>query len=167
MHAFDRTSGKATYVRNVGGCAIVGLTDETSPAVVVKLGPEGRPSTFARVPNAPPARRVRVSGSVRFECDPRAGARVWIGDTPTTTDATGRFEATIETRGLVRIEVSLQGERLAGDGRVFPGTAGEVRDVPPDTGGDVHADLDLRMSTECGGSYMPIPCRPVRTACPR
>ncbi len=165
LRAFDARSGKVLYARNVGGCAILGVAGD---AVVTTFGrTDGGPSTFAPVASPMPERRIRVTGTVKLECLPQAATRVWVEDTRIVTDAAGRFDTTVTARGLVHVETSAIGELVAKDGTKYPGGANDVRNVPPDASGNVRVDFDLRMRTNCGGDYMPIPCTPVKSACPR
>lgn len=167
LRAFDRNTGRATYAKNVGGCAHVGVSSEPSPAVVVTAGNDGKPTSFARVSSAPPPKRVRVTGTVLLECIPQPSARVWVDDTVVTTDAKGHFDSEVTTRGLVRIDTEVLGTMIGTDGQSYEMSASDVRDVAPSTDGTLRADFDLHLRTNCAGDYTPVTCRPVATACSR
>ena len=165
LRMFDRATGATTYTNNLGGCAHVGVTRDSS-TVVVTTGTEGRPTSFTRVAASPPPRRVHVTGTVLLECLPQAGIPVWIDDTPATTDSSGRFDLEVTSRGLVSIDATVKGQMLAVDGRTLTLEASAFRNLTPAADGSVRADLDLHMRTNCGGDYEPLACKPVKTACP-
>lgn len=167
LRAFDRATGKATYTRNVGGCAHVGVSADPAPVVVVTIGSEGKPTSFARVASAPPPKRVRVTGTVSLECIPQASTHVWIDDAVVTTDAKGHFESEVTTRGLVRVDAEVRGKMIGTDGKSYDMSASDARDVAPSPDGTLRADFDLHLRTNCAGDYTPITCRPAATACAR
>lgn len=165
LRAFDRATGRATYTRNVGGCAHVGVSSDSVPSVVVTTGSEGKPTSFKRVASAPPPKRVRVTGTVFLECIPQPTTRVWIDDAVVTTDAKGHFDMEVTTRGLVRLDTEVLGKMIGTDGKSYEMGASDVRDVAPAPDGTLRADFDLHLRTNCAGDYTPVTCRPVATAC--
>ena len=103
------TTGGVLWRDRSTGCLPPTWRPRPGAARILFLASENGPVPYARAATPPPTRELSLSGTVVCDGRPAANARVLVGDEEMRADARGRFRATVQTTGPVRVATSNEG----------------------------------------------------------
>lgn len=138
LHAVPRRAGRSVWRWSLGSCG-VGLAHgpllheggtRARPAVLAKTIAPARVLAFFPSGGGRPAPPITVTGRARVQGRPYAGLKVWVGDTSTRTDASGRFRVVVRLAGRIRVAVDLP-EAMRRSRRTCGAVTPEARELPP------------------------------------
>ena len=100
LRAFDRLTGKERWSWSLLGTDIAVFPDRPFTLYAVQDG-----AVIALEDGNTSVEHATITGTLTEQGKPSAGQDIWVGPTKTKTDAEGRFKATYDGRGDVRVIV--------------------------------------------------------------